>query len=158
MKGALNIEKDCYSTHKYVLYREVRRDDLTSIPPTYNLESQYFGSEYICTHTCNFAFFWGVLPNFSPRTSKRQALLHSTCVAMQMPLNADVEWQVLFKGHVLPTNCFLPIFRDACCEDWQPFCFAARDLGLGAWTWKPHGVAKAEKITQPDAWLGSDVP
>ena len=54
-------------------------------------------------------------------------------------------------------NCFLPIFRDACCEDWQPFCFAARDLGLDAGTWKPHGVAKAEKITQPDARLGSDV-
>jgi len=92
--------------------------------------------------------------NFSPRTSKRQTLLYSTCVAMQMPLNADVE--VLFKVHVLPTNCFLPIFRDACCEDWQSFGFAARDLGLDAGTWKPHGVAQAEKVTQPDAWLGSE--
>lgn len=39
-----------------------------------------------------------------PRTSKGQTLLHSTCVAMQMPLTADVEWQVLFKGHALPTG------------------------------------------------------
>ena len=49
------------------MYREVRRDDLTSIPPTYNLESRYFGAEYICTHTCNFAFF---RPNFSPELVK----------------------------------------------------------------------------------------
>lgn len=74
MKGALNIEEDCYSTHKYVLYREVRRDDLTSIPPTYNLQSQHFGAEYICTHTCNFAFFRGVL-----QTSPRELVKDKHC-------------------------------------------------------------------------------